>query len=248
MKDQIKTARQAFQSADDALYTARNQLLNKERQLALARRSSGSSGDGENGSTVRELEQEVAELRGRVAAHHETLQSTRSDLDALVGEFILPQPHQRLMAELDDQLPCLLLPLRIETRFMGAPDARELWVRVYPDDIAVHTHEKVLARDEADAGVDYWTERQRALAVEDADERKRLEEGAWRALVESYGGTRAGWIAGEIKQRVREHFGGEADFSFLLLRVQIAAFSVIRRSIRRPNGARCLACLREIIR
>ena len=42
--------------------------------------------------------------------------------------------------------------------------ARELWVRVYPDDIAVHTHEKALTRDEADAGVEYWTTRAVAAA------------------------------------------------------------------------------------
>ena len=34
----------------------------------------------------------------------------------------------------------------------------ELWVRVYPDDIAVHTHEKILTDREVVAGELYWTE------------------------------------------------------------------------------------------
>lgn len=221
MKDQIRTARNALQSADDALYTTRNRLLGRERQLDRARRTAGPSRGEEDGSALRELEREVADLRDRVSRSRELVRSRRSELDALVGEFVLPSSHRALVAQLDDRLPCLLLPLRIETRLMGPPGERELWLRVYPDDIAVYTHEKVLARDEADAGVDYWTERRQALDVEDPAERERLEDGAWRALVEGYGGTRAGWIAGEIKREVLDRFDGEADFSFLLLRPRI---------------------------
>lgn len=222
MKDQIKKAREALRSADDDLYTARNQLQNKQRQLGQAKRSGGAVRNGEDDSRIRELEREVARLQARVQKSRESLRSRQAGLDRLVGEFVLPQSHRQLVAQLDDSLPCLLFPLRIETRFMGAQGERELWLRVYPDDIAVHTHEKVLAHDEAGAGIDYWTERQLALSAEDAAERERLQRGAWRALTDGYGSARAGWIAGEIKRRVIDRFGGEADFSFLLLRVRIA--------------------------
>ena len=98
------------------------------------------------------------------------------------------------------RLPCVLFPLRIETRFMRRAGARELWVRVYPDDIAVHTHEK-----DADARrsrrrhrlLDHARGRRCDRRI--ADERERIEQGAWRALANAYGGTRAAWIAAEIR-------------------------------------------------
>ena len=112
---------------------------------------------------------------------------------------------------------------------------RDLWVRVYPDDIAVHTHEKELTRDDADSGVEYWIQRTLAAAVENQTEREELEKGAWRALVNSHGGTRASWIAAEIKKRVIEKEGSE-DFSFMLLRVQIT--NILSDPQRSPNRKR----------
>ena len=94
------------------------------------------------------------------------LNNVKKGLGGLVDEFVLPQSPQRMASQLDDGLPCLLFPVRMETRFMGAGANRELWVRVYPDDIAVHTHEKELTRDEADAGVEYWRLRRNAQSGE----------------------------------------------------------------------------------
>ncbi|MGL5892570.1 MAG: hypothetical protein ACRC3B_21945, partial [Bacteroidia bacterium] len=41
-------------------------------------------------------------------------------------------------------------------------DKHELWVRIYPDDIAIHTHENLLAQDEYAAAKIYWEEVWRA--------------------------------------------------------------------------------------
>ena len=104
----------------------------------------------------------------------------------------------------------------------GVTGSRELWVRVYPDDIAVHTHEKELTRDEADAGVEYWTARAVAATTSDSAERERLEQGAWRSLANAYGGTRASWIASEISRRALAKPENQ-DLSFLLVRAQLFA-------------------------
>lgn len=64
----------------------------------------------------------------------------------------------------------------------------ELWVRIYPDDIAVHTHEEPLTQAEADGGKAYWTEIW--AAGDDAD----LKLAAWRAITASFGSQRAAWI------------------------------------------------------
>lgn len=216
MRDQIKKVREALQTADVTLYTQMNRLRAKELQLVHAKRR-GKEGE----ESAASLEREIASLKSFIAGNQSELQSLKVELSDLVGKFVLPQSPQQLASQLDDSLPCLLFPLRMETRFMGAAGSRELWVRVYPDDISVHTHEKDLTRDEADSGVDYWSERTLAASEEDAAERERREKGAWRALTNSYGGTRASWIAAEIKRRVIDKEGSE-DFSFSLIRVQVS--------------------------
>lgn len=110
-----------------------------------------------------------------------------------------------LVSQLDDGYPVLLLPVRVETRFMrikhvargvaqndpnllGILDGKELWIRIFPDDIFVHTHETELTQDELDAGNTYWTEVAAAT-----DENGKL--GAWRVLSGLFGSERAAWVA-----------------------------------------------------
>ena len=46
-------------------------------------------------------------------------------------------------------MPVLFLPVNIETRFMtSAAGAPELWVRIYPDQIAINSHEPELTAQE----------------------------------------------------------------------------------------------------
>ena len=169
MPDEIRKVREALQGADDALYTLKNRQRARQAQLLAAKRR-GPDAAGQ----VAALEQELDALSSFVDRAQANRQSLRGQLAGLVGQLVLPQSPQQLASHLDDRLPCLLFPVRLETRFMGPPGSRELWLRVYPDDIAVHTHEKELTRDEAVSGVDYWTERRRAASVEDAEERRRL--------------------------------------------------------------------------
>ena len=216
MIDEIKKARLAMQAVEENLYTTQNRLRTKESQLVNANRL-GDAGTNE----AERLRREIETLNDVINERKSALQETRGNLADLVDRFVLPQPPRELISQLDDSLPFLLFPVRIETRFMNGQTGRELWVRVYPDDIAVHTHEKEFTRDDADSGVEYWTQRMIAASVDDEDERERLEKGAWRALVNSHGGTRASWIAAEIKKRAIEKEGSE-DFSILLFRVDVA--------------------------
>ncbi len=86
----------------------------------------------------------------------------------------------------------------VDTTPMATVD--ELWVRVYPDDIAVHTHEEELTEDEERDGRDFWIE---THAAEADDELKR---GAWRALVRLHGSHRAAWIAKVLEPTVTRPF------------------------------------------
>lgn len=66
----------------------------------------------------------------------------------------------------------------------------QLWVRIYPDDIAIQTHEEPLTLQEVASGKDYWKE----FWIASGD--KDMELGAWRAFCELYGSERAAYIAG----------------------------------------------------
>ncbi len=71
----------------------------------------------------------------------------------------------------------------------------ELWVRIYPDDIAVHTHEPALTGREVAAGKVFW--QQTASAEGDVN----LERGAWRVLALQHGSRRAAWVAQQTRPR-----------------------------------------------
>ena len=64
----------------------------------------------------------------------------------------------------------------------------ELWVRIFPDDIFVHTHEKPLTVEEEKAAQEYW---KTAWAVE-ADQEQLLS--VWRMVCARYGKNRAAWV------------------------------------------------------
>ncbi len=71
-----------------------------------------------------------------------------------------PVPGQPPIVEthqLDAATPVLFLPVNIETRFMDNSDGRpELWLRIYPDQIAINSHEPELTDQEIADGTAYW--------------------------------------------------------------------------------------------
>src|SRR5262249_56625258 len=55
------------------------------------------------------------------------------------------------------RIPVLFLPVNIETRFMDlATGQSELWVRIYPDQIAINSHEPHPTDPEIANGQGYW--------------------------------------------------------------------------------------------
>ena len=139
----------------------------------------------------RDLEEE--KKRARVA-----LDEATRDL-GLAVEAIYVDPHpQSVVSNLNDSIPFLLLPVRIETRFMTTLDAPELWLRVYPDDIAIHTHEKVLTTQEIAEGEKYWRFLFEA-EKKDEEEQEAFRKDAWSNLVLLFGPQRSAWIARQTR-------------------------------------------------
>ena len=65
----------------------------------------------------------------------------------------------------------------------------QLWVRIYPDDIFVMTHEEALTANEADAGKQFW----KLWWAAGGD--KDLQMAAWQTLCAALGTHRASWVA-----------------------------------------------------
>jgi hypothetical protein len=85
-------------------------------------------------------------------------------------------------AQASTPLPALLLPVRLETRFMSTAEGPQLWVRMYPDPIHTDTHEPELTEAEQSAGSQYWQN-----LTQDA-------KAAWIQLAAAFGPQRAAWI------------------------------------------------------
>ncbi|MEM9917753.1 MAG: hypothetical protein AAF990_06635 [Bacteroidota bacterium] len=71
----------------------------------------------------------------------------------------------------------------------------ELWVRIFPDDIHIHSHEEALTTEEVKDAQRYW------MSWWAASGDHELELGAWRALLQSYGSQRAAWICKRLDPR-----------------------------------------------
>lgn len=181
-------------NAENELYLRRNQLQNMQVQLEQALRQ-GKAGI----KSAQILQRQISVIETQIENDTVGVGRLNANLNNFMSAFPNLDRPQELIEELSDSLPFLLFPVRIETRFMSVNQGKELWVRIFPDDIAANSHEKILTLDEVKAAQNYWREMWNAAQESENDAQKNIEKGAWRALAESFGGTRAAWIAKETK-------------------------------------------------
>lgn len=104
----------------------------------------------------------------------------------------LPPQSLERSPGLDARTPLLLLPVNLETRFVSGGNGNELWVRIYPDQIAINSHEPELTEQEIADGKSYWDAVWSAgLPPASLD----AIQAPWRGLASLYGAPRAAWIA-----------------------------------------------------
>jgi hypothetical protein len=166
----------------------RASLIEADRSAAAARKAARTAYIRAAGKNDRELTAAASSAKEKADA------AARLRGDALAAFGVFSDPRNTI-ARLDDSIPLLLFPLRVETRFKtiagdrrGGAERHELWVRVYPDDCSVDAFDDVLSTAEVDAATRFWRETWRAGGV-DAESRA-----AWSALAGTYGAGRAGWI------------------------------------------------------
>jgi hypothetical protein len=193
---EIRRLREERNRRDDELYATQNRLRKALAAEARAERretelpAAHARHDPRPALDIEALKQDYEEAK-------RNMQSARKALHETIGRSVPAHPREPLR-NLPDDIPFLLLPLRIETRFTQVDDSPELWLRVYPDDIAIHTHEKTLSDKEVEAGERYWSELWQAGPSGDAateDKRKK----SWSYLADKFGAPRAAWIAKETK-------------------------------------------------
>ena len=140
------------------------------------------------------------------------------------------------LAQIKESDPILLLPLRMETRF--AKGGNELWVRVYPDDIAINNHEKSLTESEKKGGMYYWNVLWKQSTATDFEEQKKK---AWTQIVNHFGANRARWIIRKtkpLKLGIGEDFisiTNEQDLDPGVVEIKTQAWSEAARSYVMPD-------------
>lgn len=147
-----------------------------------------------------QLSAEIAATRIRVAAAwqpwttlmasaHAEIAAAGGDLDRLRADLAGGDGTDDHAALVAADVPLLLLPVRLETRFDHRDGRFELLVRVYPDTVHVDTHEPGLTEEELRLGRRFLDEEREA----DGNDAARLD--AWRRLADRFGAPRAAWIA-----------------------------------------------------
>src|SRR5579872_2503810 len=187
----IRNLRNICERMDQASYTAILQLQKQQAALQQALRQPCGQQDAQ------QLQQAVTQQQTVVSNAKTQLATAKGNLQQAIAVLYQPGPQQ-LTGQLNDSIPFVLLPVRIETRFQPGIENPELWVRVYPDDIAIHTHEEVLTDAEVTAGETYWTSLYTAITSggSNAEAQKKT---AWSILVAQFGAPRSAWVAQQTK-------------------------------------------------
>ena len=144
------------------------------------------------------LRRDRAEAETNLGNAHEAHAAAALTAGSLVDEFAVFTDPRTGIGRLQDSIPILMMPVRLETRFKqsrpvpGVPTDQlptdQLWVRVYPDDCWIDSFDPALTTSEFDNARAYWTSIWQAGGIEDQ------ERGAWRTLASAHGSGRASWI------------------------------------------------------
>lgn len=159
-------------------------------------------GRGSDSDAHRTLVAQAQEAQRAVEKNKKALAGIEAARDRVRVDFEAFVDPRKQLAELPNDAPILLFPVRLETRFKivnatGAAPKHQLWVRVFPDECSIDTFDDVLSQSEIVRARHYWTGLWEAgsaghAGVEHAVRVERI--GAWRELMGVFNAGRAYWI------------------------------------------------------
>jgi hypothetical protein len=172
----VDTTRAAFTTARNARLAAQADLVKKNVAVAALARSAPP-----NDPALASAKSAAQAQQDAVSAARAAEKTALTNVTAVLGQWLLEDPAADV-TRLEGRFPIVLMPVRVETRFV--PESSELRVRVYPDEITSDAHEPELSQTEQTAGQAYWAAAsggQESLA-------------AWQVLLATYPPERAAWI------------------------------------------------------
>lgn len=179
--------------------------LQTEHDRAVARAQAANKRANSLAAQQRLYQAELSRLQPQILAAQAAITRAKSTLAAVtvrLGEYRDARDAatarllgtDRAAGTVATTHPLLLLPVRLETRFVPrrTGPGTDLLLRVYPDDIHIDSHEPGLTAEEERRGRQFWQQVASGPAGPEQLERKRQ---AWQQLTEGFGSTRAVWIA-----------------------------------------------------
>lgn len=197
--NKIQGHRTKYEQAEKEL----GELVQRKKLEAKRLQSLTALGKGE--------ETEATQLKASLSTLETSISQKNTELSKSVSDLLKDRETLTSLGGSDklkqwsDDFPILLLPVRLETRFMRIKhvykrsretgeaypryrDTFELWVRVFPDDIHASTFEASLTEEELTTGKQFWEN-----FYAQSDEVGHL--GAWRGLCTAFGVHRSAYVA-----------------------------------------------------
>ncbi len=144
-------------------------------------------------------------------------------------------PKLYMNQKFDSNIPIIMMPLRIETRFKKihndeGVEKDQLWVRAFPDDCSIDTFEEILSETEIENAQDFWADWLIATGQESG------RRGAWRTLVDSHGAGRAQYIFENYKpfdhtEILQDGEGAEETSVYLIIKAESGSITESEKMI-----------------
>ena len=178
-------------------------FLSKERLNKLGRKKAKLiRGQDQDSDALNAIRSEEEKLKKTLLSQNRHLLEQLNVEAGLLTAFIPFTDPQEHIQQFSDDIPLLLLPVRIETRFKriisrAGAIQHQLWVRVFPDECSIHTFEDTPTESEVKEVRNYWsmiweagqsTEENLITLI------KNKKKAAWKNLAGSFQAGRAYWL------------------------------------------------------
>ena len=178
---------QPIKDARDALTALRSDVVDAMYALEVARDALRAGRRTKTPAEVQALEdtfqfleQEYRDTRANESNAYKNLWDVISNNWLATPADGYPTAAQQDISRLNVNVPIVMLPVRLETRF----DGNFLKIRISPDEISANTHETALTPAEAEAGLSYHVQANNGVPA----------QGLWRDLIARFGVPRSAYI------------------------------------------------------